>query len=210
MHQITNSKSLKYFSYKVIMSLEKEFQRIRDNHKSAIQARAARVVMGPSVARVFAKNTKDFVYEYLNKMDLSSLQNIKSQSEYKIWFEDKLKCLAKVIKKNNPISKKPKIYPGYKWGHSTKVHCLFLNDVIIHRDFFDTKTANRLVYFLYLPIDSIVIKRLKKIGVKLDFVRIKEIDTDDKFYSVQDILKKSAKQASIPSIWFDDNWGDRQ
>ena len=48
--------------------LEKEFQRIRDNHKNAIQARYARVVMGPSVARVFEKNTKELVDEYLSEL----------------------------------------------------------------------------------------------------------------------------------------------
>ena len=82
--------------------------------------------------------------------------------------------------------------------------------MVVHRDYFNAKTAKRLIYFLYVPIDGIIIKRLKKLGIRLDFSLIKEIGSANKFYGTQQILEKAAKKAKAPRIWFDDNWGDRQ
>lgn len=190
------------------MTLIDEFSRIKIDHKQAVQIRAARLVIGPSVGRVFVEGATKKIWPVLRDMDLCGLAEIQTQKQYKEWFECKLKVLAKKIKKTNPNN--TKIYPGYQWGHATKIFCLFLNDMVVHRDYFDAKTAKRLVYFLYAPIDGIVIRRLKKLGIRLDFSLIKEIDSADKFYGIQDILEKAAKKAKAPRIWFDDNWGDRQ
>jgi len=188
--------------------LLKEYQRIKENHEKAVQIRIARVVIGPSVGRVFVGGSKDQIHSVLKNMDLSGLVQVKTQEEYKKWFESNLEVLAKKIKETNPNN--TKIYPGYKWGHATKIFCLFLNDMVVHRDYFNAKTAKRLIYFLYAPIDGIIIKRLKKIGIRLDFSLIKEIGSANKFYGTQQILEKAAKKAKAPRIWFDDNWGDRQ
>ena len=190
------------------MTLIDEFSRIKTDHKQAVQIRAARLVIGPSVGRVFVKGATKKIWPVLRDMDLCGLAKIQTQKQYKEWFEGKLKILAKKIKKTNPNN--TKIYPGYQWGHATKIFCLFLNDMVLHRDYFDVKTAKRLIYFLYAPIDGIVIRRLKKLGIRLDFSLIKEIDSADKFYGIQEILEKAAKKAKAPRIWFDDNWGDRQ
>ncbi len=63
--------------------------------------------------------------------------------------------------------------------------------------------------WLYVPIDGINIRRLRHCGLSLDFAKIKEVDTPQKFYSVQELLGEAAKRAGVPRIWFDDNWGDR-
>lgn len=147
--------------------LLKEYQRIKKDHKKAIQIRAARVVIGPSVGRVFVPGSTKKIWPVLRDMDLNGLAGINTQEKYKKWFEGKLKDFAKIIRETNPNN--TKIHPGYKWGHATKILCLFLNDMVVHRDYFDAKTANRLIYFLYAPIDGIVIKRLKKLGIRPDF-----------------------------------------
>lgn len=38
---------------------------------------------------------------------------------------------------------------------------------------------------------------------------IKEIDSAEKFFGVQDSLGEAAKKARVPRIWFDDIWGMR-
>jgi len=188
--------------------LKEEYQRIRQSHKKAIQAKAARLIIGPSVGRVFNKGTVHKIWPVLTKIDFETMAQLKSQEQYKRWFETQLNKLARKIKATNP--KNSRIYPGYKWGHATKILCLFLNDMVVQRDFFPEKVANRLVTWLYCPIDSVVMKSLKRCNIKVPFDKIKEIDTPKKFYDIQDILGDAAKKAGVPRIWFDDNWGDRQ
>ncbi len=190
------------------MSIFKEFQRISVDHRKAIQTKTARAVIGPSVGRVFQKNSVHKIWPVLAKINLDVMKSIESQDKYKEWFEKQLNKLASKIKQTNPSNKR--IYPGYKWGHETKILCLFLNDIVIHRDFFNAKTANRLINFLYVPIDSLVMGRLKHLGIKLNFSQIKQISSKKDFYGVQDMLGEAAQKVGVPRIWFDDNWGDRQ
>lgn len=190
------------------MKLVQEYERIKKDHKQAIQIRAARVVIGPSVGRVFAPGTVKKLRPVLAEMDLTSMETITTQKQFKLWFEGRLNILARAIKRTNPNN--TRIYPGYKWGHATKILCLFLNDIMVHRAYFNNKTARRLVKFLYAPIDGIVIERLNRLGIAMPFAKIKEIDAASKFYGLQDILGEAAKKAKVPRIWFDDNWGDRQ
>lgn len=189
------------------MNLEKEFLKIKAGHEKAIQNKTARIVVGPSVGRVFKRGTKNKIRPFLENINLAVMKNIRSQLQYKKWFEKQLHKLAAKIKEANPNNER--IYPGYKWGHSTKILCLFMNDIIIHRNFFDNITANRIIYFLYTPIDGIVMGRLNELAIKLDFCKIKEIDAPEKFYNVQNILTPYARRAGIPRIWFDDIWANR-
>jgi len=189
------------------ISLLEEYQRIKNCHKEAVQIRAARLVIGPSVGRVFVKGATKKIWPVLRDMNLGDLSEIQTQKQYKKWFESKLKVLADKIKKTNPHN--TKIYPGYKWGHATKIFCLFLNDMVVRRDYFDAMTAKRLIYFLYAPIDGIVIRRLTELGIRPGFSLIKEICNAKKFYAIQNILGEAAQKAKVPRIWFDDNWGDR-
>jgi len=190
------------------MSLVNEYERINTNHKKAIQIRLARIAIGSSVGRVFQKDTVREIWPILTEINLDAIKKVGSQAQYKKWFERQLSKLATKIKKTNPNNKR--IYPGYKWGHATKILNLFLRDIILHSRYFAEKDADKIQYFLYVPVDSIVINRLTKLGEQLPFKRIKEIDTQEKFYCVQDILGRAAKKAGAPRIWFDDNWGDRQ
>ena len=192
------------------MSLIQEYRRINKKHKKTVQKRASRIVIGPSVGRVFAKGTVNQIWPVLADMDLRPLNHIKSQAQFQEYFEQALNKLARRIKRTNPENLNPKIYPGYKWGHATKILCLFLHDLVMHRDYFNDVTASRLVGFLYVPIDGIVMKRLKKLGIRLGFSQIKQIDNYKTFYDVQKMLGQAAQKVGVPRIWFDDNWGDRQ
>jgi len=189
-------------------SLRREFQRIKRDHSDAVQHFFARVVLGPSVVRVFVEGTKEELYKSLVRIDLSELKSVRTEEEYRIYFEKELNRLARVVKKNN--SRNSRIYPGYKWGHSAKILCLFLRDMVLYSRYFSIPEVKRLSKFLYVPIDSIIINRLRKLDCEIPFRRIKEVDSRNKFYMVQDELNRAAAPIGVPRVWFDDNWGQRR
>ena len=188
--------------------LKEEFQRIKKNHKKADQHFFARAVLGSSVMRVFNKGSKEFLMNALIEIDIDKLKRIKTQEQFKDYFEKELNSIANVIKKCNYGNKK--IQPGYKWGHSTKILCLFLRDIVLHSRYFPERIVDRLSKWLYIPIDSIVIKRLRKLGLKLPFQKIKEIDSREKFFDTQKTINNAAIAVGVPRVWFDDNWAQRE
>ena len=190
------------------MSLKKEYGRLKKHHRGAIRTRLARLTIGSSVGRVLKKGSKERIWHILEKIPVDEIIQLQSEQDYKKWFEKQLGVLARKIDKTNKGN--TRIYPGYKWGHATKILCLYLRSVVIDREYFLQNYREKVKYWLYCPIDSQVMSALKRCNVHLPFEKIKDIDTPEKFYAVQDRLKQAASEAGVPRIWFDDNWGDRQ
>lgn len=190
------------------IKLEKEFERIKYSHRKALETTAARVVLGPSVIRVFEKGTKKRLMPVLAKVRIDELYNVMNQQQFKLWFEKELNRIAAAVRETNRDNHR--INPGHKWGHSTKILTLYIREMVLKSRYFNDTQVKRISSWLYIPIDSIAIKRLRKLGVKLPFNNIKELRTSKIFYDTQDILAKAAAKANVPRIWFDDNWGDRQ
>jgi len=190
-------------------SLPAAYGRIGREHQNALRERAARSVLGASVIRVFNKKTKSPVMRHLaDKVDLGGLKVIKSQKAYRKWFKRELDRLALVIKKNN--KRNPRILPGLKWGHASKVLCLYVRDVVLCSRYFTDADATRIEKWLYVPIDGIVMKELKSLGGRLRFGKIREIATARDFYLVQEeILGEAAREAGVPRVFFDDVWVSR-
>ena len=86
---------------------------------------------------------------------------------------------------------------------------LYCRDIVLRTRYFTEKDVNRLLPWLYVPIDSMVINKLRACGVRLPFTLIKEIDTEHKFFNTQELLGTAAKQVGIARIHFDDVWMDR-
>ena len=191
-----------------IGALRNEFREIRKDHWNAEQRFFARTVLGSSVIRVYQEDTKDFIMEALCKVDIEKLKKITSEAQYKEYFEKALNALAAVIKRTNKGNSR--IYPGYKWGHATKILCLFLRDIVLHSRYLPDQQARRLSNWLYMPIDSVVMTRLKELGCRQPFNQINQIDTSAKFYDAQHLLKKAAKLEKVSPVWFDDNWANRK
>lgn len=189
--------------------LENEFIRIRDKHRKALLKISARAVLGPSVIRVFQKGTKLKLKPLLENINVDELLKIETQEDYQHWFEKHLAKVAEEIRIANPRNTTPRIYPGYKWGHAAKVLNLFIREVVEFKRYFSDVKATRIRKWLYTPIDSLAIKELKRLDVNLPFSKIKEIDTQEKFYDVQSQLGRPASKVDVPRIWFDDIWGDR-
>lgn len=188
--------------------LDDEFQRIKNCHRDALRKRATLVVLGPSVTRVYNAGTKRHLEPVLDSISIDELVTLKSQDEFKHWFENELEKIAETIKQSNVNNQR--IFPGYKWGHASKILSLQNRELVLCSQYFGADEVTRIAPWLYVPIDSFVMKRVEVLGIKLEFSRINQIDTAAKFYFIQDILGKSAASAGIPRIWFDDVWGDRQ
>jgi hypothetical protein len=192
----------------MVASLNNEFRRIKGQHQEALKKTTARVVLGPSVMRVYAKGTRDALLPLLPTLDVDAITKFKSQEQFSKWFDSHVERIANIIDQHNP--RNARIRPGFKWGHATKIMALYVRDLVLNSRYFSDTEAARVSPFLHVPIDSVVIGRLKKLGVRQPFTKIKEIDTREKFYAVQEALASAAKTQSIPRVWFDDNWGDRQ
>lgn len=189
-------------------NLVTEFERIQDHHRTAIRMAAARTILGASVIRVFEKGTKQRLLPLLVDIPVDGITNLSDKFEFKAWFEEQLDLVAKEIRIANPNNSR--IHPGYKWGHSAKVLNLFICQVVLGSRYFSDSEVCHIRPWLYIPIDGIVIERLRKMGLRLPFTKIKEIDSPEDFHLVQDQLERAAIEVGVPRIWFDDVWGDRQ
>ncbi len=187
--------------------LDAEFVRIHDCHRDAMRMRMARSVLGASVIRVFAPDTKAGLQKTLYAVPIDDLLDV-GQLGFRQWYEEQLERVAVEIRIRN--SDNSRLLPGLKWGHSSKVLYLYLVGLVEQSRYFSDKDCRKIAPWLYVPIDGVVIDRLRKLGVQLPFRKIREIDTSEKFYSVQDHLHEAASKIDIPRIWFDDNWADRQ
>lgn len=190
------------------MSLVPEFERLKRDHRKALCQRGARVVLGSSVTRVFDKGTKGHLLPLLSGIPVDEMPSLNGQDGFQVWFEHWLEILAREIKRLNHNNSR--IHPGYKWGHATKILTLYIREIVLNSRYFTDAQVQAVAPWLYIPIDNIARQHLSKLGYPLPFKSIKEIDTPEKFYGVQDLLGQAAARVGVPRIWFDDIWGDRQ
>jgi len=190
------------------MDLIEEYGRIKAGHRSAVPERVARVTLGASVMRVFAKGTRDDLRKALVGIPAEQLRSIPDDEKFREWFEVQLRTVGEAIHLKN--TKNARVQPGAVWGHGTKVLTIFLREMVAHTRVFKDGEVGRIERLLYVPLDRITMDRLLKLGVPLPFRRIREIDSARKFYDVQSQLATAAKRVGVPPVWFDDNWGDRQ
>jgi hypothetical protein len=187
--------------------LDLEFIRLRKNHRRAIRERAARSALGPSVIRVFAPGTRRAVLPYLAGLDVDGLSRLKTCDQFERWYEKNLASLARIVGRLN--RRNARIRPGVKWGHSAKVLSLYLRGLVYHSRYFSDPVADRIGPWLFVPVDRIVLDRLRDLGINLPFRRIRDIATRQDFYLIQRRFDKSCQRVAIPRVWFDDNWAVR-
>lgn len=188
-------------------NLNDYYRTIGVNHRKALRDRAARIVLGSSVIRVFKPDTKLDVQPILEKIPVDDILSVKNETEYRLWFERHLEKIFHALEIKNAHN--PRVQPGLKWGHATKILCLFLREVVLSSRYFKDEYVERIEWLLYLPIDGINIKRLRSLGISISFNLIKEIDSPYEFYHLQEILHKTGQNNGVPRVWFDDSWISR-
>ncbi len=77
---------------------------------------------------------------------------------------------------------------------------LYVRDLVLSSRYFSDTDAAKVRAFLHVPVDSVVIGRLGKLGVRQPFTKIKEIDTREKFYGVQEALASAARAIEKPLL----------
>ena len=189
--------------------LEDEYRRIAAAHKAATRWFTARSCIPASVTRVFAAGTKVVLVPLLAHLPVDELSTLADQAAYRAWFTRQLDLVADEILRLNSPSTRPHIHPGYKWGHATKVLALYVRDLVLFSRYFSDQDAQRIAFWLYCPVDSVVMKRLRELGEKPGVFQISGIDSPERFWRIQDLLGAAAARVGVPRVWFDDNWGDR-
>jgi hypothetical protein len=86
---------------------------------------------------------------------------------------------------------------------------LYVRDLVLFSRYFSDDDVERIAPWLYCPVDSIVIKRLRFLGEQPGVCLISGIDSASRFRRIQDKLGQAAAAVGVPRAWFDDNWGDR-
>jgi hypothetical protein len=190
-------------------ALEDEYRRIALAHHAATRWFTARSCIPASVTRVFAPGTKVALVPLLAGLPADELPRLDGQVEYRAWFTRHLDVVGDAILRLNPPALQPRIHPGYKWGHATKVLALYVRDLVLFSRYFPDDEAERITPWLYCPVDSVVMKRLRELGERLRVYQISGIDTAERFWRIQDLLGAASASVGVPRVWFDDNWGDR-
>jgi len=189
------------------MPLQERLETIQADHRRNILRRAARVTLGSSVLRVFAEGTKADVIEALLAIPVDVLLDLRTPRAFRKWFLPQLEAVARAIRRKNTATNS-RVGRGLKWGHGTKVLCLYLREVVENSRYFTDDQTARIAPLLFVPIDSIVMERLREDGVRLNFSQICEIDTARKFYGVQHALAAPASAVGVPRVWYDDAWAE--
>lgn len=191
-------------------ALDDEYRRIAAAHRAATRHFTARSCIPPSVTRVFAPGTKDVLLPVLAAIPVDELPALGGLAEFRAWFERQLDVVAAAILRLNPPAVRPGIHPGYKWGHASKVLALYLRDLVLYSRYFSDADVERVAPWLYCPVNSIVMKRMRELGERPGVFQISGIDSPSRFWHVLDTLGAAAARARVPRVWFDDNWGDRE
>ena len=76
------------------------------------------------MTRVFATGTKAALLPVLARIPVDELPKLDGEAPFRTWFERQLEVVAAAILRLNPPAVRPRIHPGYKWGHATKVLAL--------------------------------------------------------------------------------------
>jgi hypothetical protein len=186
-----------------------EFCRLKERHDSELVVeRTAAVTLGPSLIRAYNKGTKPRLFYALLSVDLESFSKCESREEFRKFFEAELEKVYRALAQDEENIRKHGL--GLKWGHATKVLCIFLRDLVVYSRYFDEDTAKRLERFLYNPIDGIVMRKLEELGNDTGARRIKDIDTPDGFWRIQNLLGEAAELADTVQIRFDDVQAERR
>jgi hypothetical protein len=173
---------------------------------NAMRHWSARSATGSSVIRVFARGTKPPLLQRLVALPVEEITGLGTKEEFEYWFESQLQKVAATIEMKNRLNSR--VQPGLKWGHTGKVLSIYVRSLVLHSRFFSDSVVHRVKPWLFVPVDSLTIKSLKRLGVRTPFDKIREIATKRDFYFVQNLLAERCGPG-IARVVFDDSWADR-
>lgn len=184
--------------------LVENFREIKIRQKDSAIKRTALVTLGASLIRVFEKKTKEDLLEVLGSVPIADLRKINSESKFETFYKLQLNRIERAVLKRN--AKNKKLGKGLKWGHCTKVLSIFLREIVLRSRIFPDTRVDQLKPFLYAPLDSKVLRRLRKCGLAKVPHKINKLKTARQFWELQESIRKAAKEAGTFAIYLDDVW----
>jgi hypothetical protein len=189
------------------MKMIDEFERIKANHLDALRARSARAATGPSIIRVFAAGTVPGLRRVLLALPVDGLPDVVQAGRFEAWHEKQAERVARELRVYNAGNQR--LAPGLKWGHATKVLNIYLRELVEHVRFYPDATAYELRTHLHVPIDGVLIDRMRELDVPVPSRTIKGIANREMYRTFQQTIKEAADTVGVPPVWFDDNWAER-
>jgi hypothetical protein len=191
----------------VCNSILAKYMQIKIAHNDCVIEKIASAILGPSIIRVFKKNTKDDIINVLKRISIDDVKKVmESRNLFKKWFLTTSLKVSKVLQSSNMDA------GSKRWAHATKITSIYLRDLICRcaRDLTKREYA-RIEKMLYVPLDKIVLKRLNKLCSTCDHrfkipKSMSELKEKKQFFHIQDCLYYHASKIGIPAIWFDDIW----
>ena len=80
---------------------------------------------------------------------------------------------------------------------------------MLYSRYFPDADVERIAFWLYCPVDSIVMKRMRELGERPGVYLISGIDSP-KSSGTSRTRSAPPRPVGVPRVWFDDNWGDRE
>ena len=174
--------------------------------RQALRHWAARDATGAPLIRVFVPGTKPALLAQLVRLPIDELSALRSKVGFERWYESQLRKVARTLRKSN--QRNPRVQPGIMWGHGAKVLSIYIRSLVLHSRYFPDRIASRVKPWLFVPVDSLFIEKLKSCGVKPPYSRIKDIATRRDFYFAQNLLAERCPPR-VSRVVFDDSWADR-
>lgn len=186
--------------------IAQEFLRRQRRARLAMRHWAARTATGASVIRVFAQRTRPSLLAQLVRLPVDQLSALHSKKRFERWYELQLHKVARTLQKTN--RQNARVQPGLEWGHGTKILSIYLRSLVLHSRYFPDRVVARAMPWLFVPVDSLLIRKLKGCGVRPPYRRIREMASRRDFYFVQDLLAERCPPG-VSRVVFDDTWADR-
>jgi hypothetical protein len=175
-----------------------------ERYDSLIRRRIKFVTEKGSMARLFPKGTNHILQEELFRLlKPSDLAQIQTREEYDNWLVQivELDCWEKYSRHGLDIE---------RWAYFTKLINIIVYEIVSNRDLVSEVDWKRIQPFLHVPIDKIVMNHLAKIDSNFPSLDDLEGDlkgmTKEKYWQIQDGIRKLAKTYRVPPIWFEAAW----
>ena len=148
--------------------------------------------------RSYGKGVLKIIHDFLQNLNLKEIP--KSKEDFVVWLDKTTDELCSKLNKYSQLNK----YKTKFWGLARKALNLFLRDVFYNRYLYEEFNLARLEYWLEIPLDSVVAKRLHEksqfLGKNLPkWTSLKELspETNKRYQDFALILAQKFKIARV-------------
>jgi len=172
-----------------------------ENHYDALVRRRIKfVVEKGAMARLFRKGTSSALQEELFRhLRPSKLAQIQTRMEYDDWLirTVEMDCWQDYSQNGLNID---------RWAYFAKLINIVVYEIVSNRELFAEADWERIRPFLHIPIGSTVMSHLAQIDPTFPRISVLKGMTKEKYWHVQEEIRKLADIRKVPPIWFEAAW----